>query len=118
MNVHILEKNGAPEWAILPFSEYRTLLEAQAMLEDIQSYDEACRHPEEAVPIALADRLLQGESPLKVWREYRQFSRAQLAAQCGFTVETLSVWETRQQNPTPEQLQKLAEVLAVDADDL
>ncbi|MDQ6971643.1 MAG: hypothetical protein Q9M30_03255 [Mariprofundaceae bacterium] len=39
MNVQILEKNGKPEYAVLPIEEYRKLLEMAEDAADIQAAD-------------------------------------------------------------------------------
>lgn len=30
MNVQIIEKNGKPEWAVIPFNEYQKLIETMS----------------------------------------------------------------------------------------
>ena len=41
MSVQVIEKNGKPEWAVVPYEEYQRLLEEAEMLQDIRAYDEA-----------------------------------------------------------------------------
>jgi hypothetical protein len=43
MNVQIIEKDGQPEWAIIPYAEYERLREDAEMLQDVRAYDEARR---------------------------------------------------------------------------
>ena len=38
--------------------------------------------PQEKIPVEWVDRLLNGEHPIQVWREYRGLSQEQLAAAC------------------------------------
>ena len=71
MKVQIIEKNGKPEWAVIPYMEYRRLSEAAEMAEDVRDFDEAVSRDEETVPHAIVQRLVRGEQPVKVWREYR-----------------------------------------------
>ncbi len=40
-NIQLIEKDGKPEWAILPYEEYLALLEQAEELEDIRDYDAA-----------------------------------------------------------------------------
>ncbi len=75
------------------------------------------RH-EEFVPIALADRLLAGESPVKVWREYRGLGLAALATAAGIGKGYLSQIENGHRQGTVDTLRKLAATLSVDLDDL
>ena len=39
MTVQIIEKNGRPEWAVLPYNIYVRLVEDAEMLEDVRDYD-------------------------------------------------------------------------------
>ena len=40
-NIQLIERDGKPEWAVLPYEEYLALLEQAEMLEDIHDYDAA-----------------------------------------------------------------------------
>jgi len=40
MSVQVIEKNGQPEWAVLPYEEYQRLVAEAEMLQDIRDYDE------------------------------------------------------------------------------
>jgi hypothetical protein len=46
MNVQILEKDGQPEWAIIPYQEYQQLLELKEELDDIHEFDTALAMPQ------------------------------------------------------------------------
>jgi len=39
--IQLIERNGKPEWAVLPYKEYLLLVEQAEMLEDIRDYDTA-----------------------------------------------------------------------------
>ena len=41
MSVQIIEKNGQPEWAVVPYEEYQRLVAEAEMLQDVREYDEA-----------------------------------------------------------------------------
>lgn len=73
---------------------------------------------QERVPIELVDRLLTGEKPVKVWREYRGLSQRALAAQAGLNFAYLSQIETGARKGTVKTMKKLAQALGVDLDDL
>jgi len=78
MKIQVIEKDGRPEWAVIPYAEYRRLIDAAGAAEDVRDFDAikaalgAGR--EELVPAGIADRLLDGENPVKVWREHRSLS--------------------------------------------
>jgi PHD/YefM family antitoxin component YafN of YafNO toxin-antitoxin module len=38
MSVQVIEKNGKPEWAVLPYDEYERLVEEAEMLQDVRAY--------------------------------------------------------------------------------
>ena len=74
MNVQIIERNGNPEWAVIPYDEYLRLVEEAEMLDDVRDYDKAIvsiEKGEELVPSEVAYAILDGENPIRVWREYR-----------------------------------------------
>ncbi|GIK38819.1 MAG: hypothetical protein BroJett011_26520 [Chloroflexota bacterium] len=39
MNVQIIERDGKPEWAVIPYELYLQLAEEAEMLQDIGDYD-------------------------------------------------------------------------------
>jgi DNA-binding XRE family transcriptional regulator len=73
---------------------------------------------QERVPIELVDRLLAGESPVKVWREYRGLSQRALAARADMDFTYLSQIETGARRGPVKTMKKIAEALSVDLDDL
>jgi DNA-binding XRE family transcriptional regulator len=73
---------------------------------------------QERVPIELVDRLLAGESPLKVWREYRGLTQRALAARTGLDFTYLSQIETGARKGPVKTMKKLAKALSIDLDDL
>ena len=76
------------------------------------------REQELAVPAEFVDRLIAGENPVKLWREYRGFSQRALAARAGLNFAYLSQIETGARKGTVATMKKLAQALAVDLDDL
>ncbi|MDP2811778.1 MAG: helix-turn-helix transcriptional regulator [Rhodocyclaceae bacterium] len=116
MNAQIIEMNGAPAFAVVPMVEWRALL---TRLEDLQDIvDAKAAHAEETFSVGFADRLLAGESPLKVWREHRGLTLQALAETCGVTRQMLSMIEHGKAGPSADLLAKLARALACDMDDL
>jgi len=118
MNVQFIEKDGHREWAVLPYATFQNLLDAYEMLRDIQAFDQAVARNEEMLPAQWVDRLLNGETPLRVWREYRQMTQAELAQACGITSETIKAIELQTQQPDSELRAKLATCLRIDEDEL
>ena len=81
---------------------------------------------DERVPVDLARRLACGESPLRVWREYRGLTVQELAARSGVSSKLIVLWQnefdriSRYDGVKPDilSLAALADALEVDVDDL
>jgi hypothetical protein len=93
-NVQIIAKDGQPEWAILPHEIYQQLVEDAEMLQDILEYDNISaaieRGEEELIPSEVTYAILDGEDPVKVWREYRRLTQEQMAEAVGISAPYLS----------------------------
>jgi DNA-binding XRE family transcriptional regulator len=70
------------------------------------------------VPDAVLGRLLAGERPMRVWREYRGLTLRALAAQTGIGASTLSEIETGVTDGSLRTLRRIATALDVAIDDL
>ena len=121
-NIQLIERDGKPEWAVLPYDEYLKLLEQAEMLEDIRDYDIAKAELEngedELIPSEVVEALLDGENPIKVWREYRGQTQQQLADTVGISKPYLSQIETGKRKGTVDILSTIAKALNVSLDDL
>ena len=115
--IQIIERNGKPEWAVLPYEEYLKLVEQAELLEDIRDFDEMNaainRGEEELIPAEVVNAILDGKSPIKVWREYRGLTQQQLADGIGISKPYLSQLETGKRTGTAEVLSAIAEALNV-----
>ncbi len=121
MNVQTITKDGQPEYVILPWAEYQSLLEAldnrldAAILTD---FAKRLVDGEETVPDAVVARLLAGESPVKVWRDHRELTQAALAQAAGLTQSMVAMIERNNRRGTTDTLAALARALGVELDDL
>lgn len=79
---------------VLPKEEFDRLLDAREMLEDVAAYDRfkarLAAGEEELAPAEIADRLLAGENPIRVWRERRSLKATELAGAAGVSAAYLS----------------------------
>jgi len=116
MKVQVLEKDGKEAFAVLPIDEYRALVQRLEDLEDAQDLRSYRSNPGESFPSEVVNRLLDGESPVKVWREFRRLTQGQLAEQTGVTVAHISQIESGKRECSVKLLRALARVLEVDAD--
>ena len=122
MSVQVIERNGKPDWAVLPYDIYLQLVEEAEMLQDIRDYDMAKasieRQEEELVPSEVTYAILDGEGPIKVWREFRGFTQQQLAEAAGISTPYLSQIETKKRAGTTDVLTAIAKVLGLTLDDI
>ena len=120
--VQLILKEGQPEYAVIPYDTYLQLVDDAEMLQDIRDYDEAMRKiasgEEELIPLAVVESLINGENPVKVWREYRGLTQQQLAEKAGISAAYLSQIETGKRTGSAEVLQALARALNLDLDDI
>jgi DNA-binding XRE family transcriptional regulator len=122
MNVQVIEREGKPEWAILPYEEFLQLMEQAEMLQDISDYDQIVKAvetgEEETVPAELAYALMEGENPVKAWREYRSLSQKHLADMADISIPFLSQIESGKRKASTKIMARLAKALRVLIDDL
>ena len=112
----ISDAQGEPEYAVLPYAEFVRLSRHDEDQRDRQLAEEAMA--EEALAWPMAKRLLEGESPLKVWREHRGLSQRQLAEVVGARAAYISQLETGRKRPSLALAMALAKALSVTIDDL
>ncbi len=122
MSIQVIERNGKPEWAVVPYETYLQLVEQAEILEDIRDYDSAKaaveRGDEELVPSEVVYALLDGQNPIKVWREYRGLTQQQLAETAGISVPYLSQLETGKRKGSIEVLTVIVKTLKLSLDDI
>ena len=120
MNVQIIEKNGKPEWAVIPFSDYKKLQEALEDAEDIKEIEENLEAIQEGkeitVPGEVTFAILDGISPIRAWREHRQLKMNELSKKAGISSAYLSQIENGKRNPTIDTLKAIAKQLKIDID--
>tara|TARA_R110000868_G_scaffold29889_24_gene111141 strand:- start:7 stop:513 length:507 start_codon:yes stop_codon:yes gene_type:complete len=73
---------------------------------------------EEFIPAEFADRLIDGENPVRVWRDYRGMTAGDLAAAAGISQGYLSEIETGKKPGSVDKVKKIADALGVRIDDL
>lgn len=91
-------------------------------LADIRVYDRSTEHiakgQDEMVPAEFANRILDGESAVRVWREYRKLSVKELAGMAGISTPYLSQIEGGIRAGSLPTMKALAEALRLDLDEL
>lgn len=73
---------------------------------------------EELIPAAVVDRLLAGESPIRVWREHRGLTQSALGRASGVNRVVVADIEAGRKGGSVRSLKALAAALGVRIDDL
>lgn len=118
MNIQVIKKNGKPEYAVIPYADYERLIELAEEREDLRALDTALALDEETIPHDVVKRLVEGKSPIKVWREYRGWTQDALAHRAGVGKSYISQIEAGRKPGSTRVLKALATALDLDVDDL
>lgn len=114
MSVQIIEKNGRPKWAVIPYDEYCRLLEALEDRIDAATIEDAVRRlatgEDERLPADMIERLLV-ENPYRVWREHRRMTLEAVADAAGLTKAYLSMIEAGKRQPSADARERIAAAL-------
>ncbi|TBU86693.1 helix-turn-helix domain-containing protein [Phytopseudomonas dryadis] len=103
MNVQVIERDGEPEYAVLPWAEYRALLQAAGRELPAPRIEP----PPTQAPASLAE--------LRARREDKGLSREELARAVGISPHYLGMIESGERQPDAAILRALAWVLGVSA---
>ena len=114
--VQYLDVKGRKAFAVLPISEYEKLLDAAEDARDLAIAVAA--EGAETFPAAIAERIIAGESPLRVYRDHRGLTQAKLAGRAGVGQDVVSRIELGKMTGTVDTLAALAKALGVTVDDL
>jgi transcriptional regulator with XRE-family HTH domain len=111
------------EMAVVPRAEYERLKNlAEEATEDAGTARLVARAKREIangaplLPKEIADRLAEGENPIRVLREFRQITQAELVAAVGISQGYLSDLETGKRKGPMELHQKFARALGMPLD--
>ena len=110
------------EMVTIPREEYDRLRAAAEDLADLQTYDRAkaalAAGEDELIPADHANRLLNGENALRVYRDLRGMTQAALAQKAGVSRVIVAEIETGRKRGSVATLRALAGALSVSLDDL
>jgi len=117
MTIHFITTERDEELVILPRSDYERLVAAAEDAADAETARERLAEPTISHDLVMA--VLAGEmSPLEAWRRERGLTQAQLAAEAGVRVATISDIESGKSLGRVDVLRRIAKVLGVDIDDI
>ena len=110
------------ETVTIPRAEYERLCAVEEEMADIRPAlaveARIAEGAEELVPAAVADRLIDREPPLRVWREHRGLSQSALARGSGVNRVQIVEIEAGRNTGSVRTLGKLAGTLGITVDDL
>jgi len=113
MNAHtdiqIIEQNGKPAFAVLPWDMYESILPSLQREEKLRS-----GIPQAVMSLSLTHDL----SILAAWREYLGLSQSDVAAKAGMKQPALSRIEKGTSKPQPATIQRLADAMGVNVEQL
>jgi len=115
----IIEKDGKPEYAVIPVAEWRRIEAMIDELEDIRALDAALARPDRRmIPFEVTSAILDGASPIHAWREHRGMGLGGLAEATGIASARLTKLEAGTCKAASDELRRLAQTLGVRVDDL
>jgi DNA-binding XRE family transcriptional regulator len=107
---------------IMPRALYEKLVSDAETAQDVTAYDKAkarlASGEDELVPASIANRLLDGENKVRVWREHRAMTAWQLAKQANISASYLSDIQNGKKVGSVAAMKAIAAALKVDLDDL
>lgn len=116
MRVETLTRKGR-EFALVPVKDFQRLMADAEMLADVQAYDASkarlARGDDELIPLELTERRLHGESPLRIWREFRGLTQQVLARKAKVSRALIAAIETKRKTGSLRTWKKLAGALNV-----
>ncbi len=120
MNVQIIEKNGKPEWAVIPYKEYEKLQEAIEDAEDVKDIEQSLKAMQDGtevtIPAEVTFTILEGTNAIRAWREYKKITMKDLAGKVGISPAYVSQIENNRRNPTIDTLRAISRELDIDID--
>ena len=115
----IIERDGKPEYAVIPVAEWRRVEAMLEELEDIRALDAVMAKPaRRMIPFEVTSAILDGASPIRAWRDHRGLSLQALADAAAVDVSRLMELESGARKAKPAELRKLARALGAQVDDL
>ena len=102
----------------IPRAEYERLVEAAEVLAAISAYDRAIAAGGDGMPHEVLARIIAGERPVRVIREWRGLTSAELARRAGLHRVQVHDIETGKSAGSVQTLRRIAGALDVMLDDV
>jgi DNA-binding XRE family transcriptional regulator len=114
----IIESDGRPAFVVLPIAEWRRIEEILEDAADDAALEDWRRNPAETFPTTVADALIDGEDPVRVFRRHRGLTQTALAGQAGISAPYLAQIEAGKRKPGITVMKNLAAALNIPIDAL
>ena len=114
----IYERGTEMGMVTIPRAEYDRLVADSETLADLAAYDAAKAEAGEGMPLAVFSRIISGENPVKVIREWRGLTQAELARRADLHRVQLHDIETGKSRVSVDTLKAIAVALDVGMDDV
>ena len=102
--------------------DYEALVDAVSDAADVAGsravMTDIARGDDEAVPVEISLRLISGENPVRLWREYRGMTSRALSVASKVGASYLSEIETGKKPGSVAAISRIAKILNVSMDDL
>ncbi|MBN1141981.1 MAG: helix-turn-helix transcriptional regulator [Deltaproteobacteria bacterium] len=106
----IIEKDGKPVFAVIPFDQFVELKK----VADIYISDES----ELTIPHEVVKAIISGDTMIKAWREYLGMTQGGLAEKAGMTQPAVAKLEKPGSAPRRATLKKLADAMGISVEQL
>ncbi len=103
---------------VMSLDEYEALLDAADIAAADRVLTNIAEGRDEFIPSEMVDRLLSGESLIRVWREYRGLDVATLAVKADIDSELVAQVEAGERTLSEAELTRIATALNLTIDDL
>lgn len=103
---------------VLALAEYEKLVDQGDIAKARNVKADIVAGRDELVPAEIANRIINGENKIRVWRDHRGMSARELATAVGVSPPYISEIEGGKKEGSVSVLKKIAEALKVDLDDL
>lgn len=121
MNFTTLSIEGK-QYVLVPMPEMQKILRSSEMSSDVAAYNNAMQEFKKsgakALPLALTKRIIKGEHPVRVYREFRNMTHAALAEKAGISSQYIHLIEAGKRKGSIVTLEKIADALGITLEEL
>ena len=97
----IIEKDGKPAFAVVPYEVFQKLCQEKADSEEVR------------IPHAVVKANVRGDTMVKAWREHLGMTQEDIASRAGVSQPAIAKLEKPGANPRHNTLKKLADAMGL-----